>query len=300
MTADHLGQMYALLTAITWGAAVVLFKRSGDRVPPLALNLFKNLIGILLLFATIAFEADALAAWSSLSTRDLYILAASGILGIAIADTVFFAALNLCGVGIIAIVDCVYSPFVLLFSVVLLGETLNWPHFVGGALVISAIVVASGHPPPPDRSRAQIVGGMFLGAGALAMMALGIVWAKPSLEGVPLVLGTTIRMTAGTAALALVLLASPARMRYLQVFRPAAVWWSSVPASVLGAYLSMMFWVAGFKYTKASTAAILNQTSVVFSIVFAAIILRERLTVRKIAALALALSGAALIQLTRP
>ncbi len=36
------GEVWALLAALIWSVAVILFKRTGEEVPPLALNLFKN------------------------------------------------------------------------------------------------------------------------------------------------------------------------------------------------------------------------------------------------------------------
>ena len=49
---------------------------------------------------------------------------------------------------------------------------------------------------------------------------------------------------------------------------------------------------------QASTAAILNQTSAVFVLPIAALVLREPVTRRKLGAVALAIGGAALVVLT--
>jgi drug/metabolite transporter (DMT)-like permease len=81
------------------------------------------------------------------------------------------------------------------------------------------------------------------------------------------------------------------------VFRPTHSWRYALPASILGTYLAMIFWVAGFKYTHASVAAVLNQTSVVFACVLAALFLKERFGPRQIAAIALALTGVVVITL---
>ena len=55
MDAAHhlLGQTCALLAAITWASALVLFKLSGERVAPIGLNLFKNTVALILLGATL-------------------------------------------------------------------------------------------------------------------------------------------------------------------------------------------------------------------------------------------------------
>ena len=71
-----------------------------------------------------------------------------------------------------------------------------------------------------------------------------------------------------------------------------------MPAAVLGAYLAMIVWIAGMKYTQASTASILNQTSAIFVLPVAALMLHEAITARKLVAVALAVAGVVLVTLT--
>ena len=42
MSRDMLGQACALAAALLWAVALVLFKRSGEKIQPLALNLFRQ------------------------------------------------------------------------------------------------------------------------------------------------------------------------------------------------------------------------------------------------------------------
>jgi drug/metabolite transporter (DMT)-like permease len=57
----------------------------------------------------------------------------------------------------------------------------------------------------------------------------------------------------------------------------------------------MLIWLAGMKYAKVSIASALNQTSTIFVLLFAALILKERITLRKVAAIILAVAGAILV-----
>lgn len=304
MTRDLLGQTFSLLAALTWAMALVLFKRSGERIAPVALNLFKNAIGLVLLLATlgvlIAGGREDLAALRSRPAGDLCLLMLSGIIGIALADTLFFRALNLIGVGLMQIVDCIYSPLALLFSWLLLAETLRPVHYAGAALIISGVAIAANHPRPVQRTRWQIVAGVWLAILAIAMMAFGIVVVKPILEDVGVLRATTLRMAAGGGLLALLALLGRDWRQHWTVFRPAASWKYAVPAAVLGAYLSMVLWVAGFAYTSAAVAAMLNQTSVIFACVLAAVFLKERFGPRQIVALVLALTGVLIVTLAEP
>lgn len=290
-----LGQTCALLAAITWACALVLLKRSGERIQPVSLNLYKNAVGLTLLIATLAVltatGCESMQTLLQLSTGDICLLLLSGIVGIALADTLFLHALNLIGVGLMSVMDCTYTPIAVLFAWVLLSEKLTVFHYVGAGLIVAGVFIASRHSPPVNRTRRQIVGGMFLAVLAIAMMALGIVLPKPILERTGVLWATTIRLVPGFGMLALFALLGRGWKQHWRVFRPSGLWCVALPASILGTYLSMVFWVAGFKYTYASVAAVLNQTSVIFASILAAVFLREHFGGRKIASLLLALVG---------
>lgn len=294
-----LGQALALGAAITWAGGLVLFKRSGEHFPPLALNMYKNVIGLVFLLLTLPL-LDA-AGWEPfrllpIRLDELCLLMLSGIIGIALADTLFFRALNLIGVGLISIVDCCYTPYVILFSFLLLGNELNLFHYVGAALIIGAVLISTRHTLPVGRTRGQIVSGVLLAMFAIAMMAGGIVVATPVLEKTGLVWATTVRMLAGTFVLVLLALLGPGWRRNWIVFRPSRVWKYAFPATFLGSYLSMTCWVGGFKYTYPAVAGVLNQTTVIFASILAAIFLKERFGMRKRISVVLALAGVLTVQ----
>ena len=291
MNVPFLGEICALLAALTWALALVLFKRSGETIPPLSLNLFKNTVAIVLLAITLPFAGEGLTIFTDLSTKELLILAASGVIGIALADTVLFYSLNLIGVGLVTIMECAYTPSVIVFAWAMLAEEITPPQYVGGGLVLAGVFVSSTHAPPAGRSRRELLGGMAAGAVAVSLMAFGIVIAKPILEHTPLLSAAAVRLVAGTAVLTVFMLLRRRRRALFSVFKPSPAWWTCIPASFFGTYLALIFWLAGFKYTKAAIAAILNQTSTVIALVFATLILKETFTKRKFAAALLALIG---------
>ncbi len=298
---DALGQACALLAALTWAFALILFKRSGEHIDPLAMNLFKNTFATILLVGTLIFMGDGFATIAEFPIEDTYILIFSGVIGLAIADMIFLRSLNLLGVSLFAIVDCTYSPIVILTSWFFLSEKLNEYQYLGGGLILIGLLISSKHPLPPGRTRRELVSGLALGVLSIALMAVGIIMTKIVLEtdGFPLIWGTTIRLVAGAVVLAMWAVASRNRTRTWSVFRPAAVWKYCVPASFLGSYLAMVFWVGGFKYTEASVAAVLNQTSVIFAMILAWLILKEKMTLRKIIAITVAMTGVLLVTLNR-
>lgn len=295
MSDDARGMLFSLLAALSWASALIMFKRSGEHYPPLALNLFKNTVALLLLAGTVLIQGNGFEFVSKMPPEEVVVLMASGLLGIALADSLFFYSLHLLGVSIIVVVECLYSPSVILCAWILLDERVTAFHLMGGGLILAGVIITSRHKLPPDRTRGQIVLGVLLGAAAMASMACGITWAKPIIERTPILWSTLIRLGAGTVALAAFMVATSHRGTIAHVFRPSRAWRFAVPGGVVGTYLCLMFWIGGFKYTDASVAAILNQTATLFAVVFAAIFLQERITVRKIVALGLAVVGVAVV-----
>jgi drug/metabolite transporter (DMT)-like permease len=72
-------------------------------------------------------------------------------------------------------------------------------------------------------------------------------------------------------------------------------WAFLVIAAVVGQLLAMVMWLAGYKYTSASIAAILNESSSVFIVLLAWLVLREPMTRRKLVGVACTLGGVGLM-----
>jgi len=284
-----MGELYALAAALVWAFAVILFTKSGETMSPFALNLFRVGVSVLVFLPLVAISGQGFlrpAPW-----QDYALLAASGILGIAVSDTFFHRALNSVGAGLTAIADTLYSPFIVFFAFLLLGERLVPRQYLGMVLVVCGVFVASRHTPPPGMTVRDIIKGMSWGVAAMATVGLAIVIAKPVLERHPVIWATSVRQVACVLAMIPVALLSPHRRRYFSVFRPAASWRFSLPGTLLGSCLALLFWIAGMKYTQAGAAAILNQTSTIYVLLFATLFLKEPFTLRKLAAAAMAVAG---------
>jgi drug/metabolite transporter (DMT)-like permease len=281
-----MGSFYALMTAVMWAAAVIFLKRSGETIPPFALNVFRVVVSTVFLVPTIAIAGQEILYRAPL--RDYLTLFASGVIAIAISDTFLLMALNRLGAGIMAIVDCLYAPFIVLFAFAILGERLGRWQWAGLALVIAGVLIAARHEPPRGTTARQILIGTLFGVIAMATVALGIVIAKPVLERSPVLWATTMRQIGALIAMVPVALFLPERRE---------IWRYSVPATLIGSYLALIFWIAGMKYSLAGPAAILNQTSSIYVLIFASIFLKEPFTARKVVASVLAVGGIVMVTL---
>ncbi len=288
-----MGEISALACALMWASAVIFFRKSGESVPPLALNLFRVSLSSLLFIGTLVVTGRSFFGQAPLA--DYLILMASGVIAIAIADTLFHMCLNRVGAGINAIIDTLYSPFIILFAFALLGETIGLRQLGGMALIIGGVLTATRVQPPRGTSRSTLLAGIGFGVGAMATLAFGIVIAKPVLERSDIIWATSVRQFGSLLALIPVTLVLPQRKRYWSALKPNPSWRYSLPGTILGSYLALLFWIAGMKLTKAGTAAILNQTSTIYILILASVFLKEPFTRRKALAATLALLGILLV-----
>ena len=301
MTAiPYMGEICSLLSAIFWALAIIIFKKIGDRVSPMVINPVKSIIGLSLFILTCLIMGVPLMPNSQFSNTDLLILSISGIIGIGIADIIFLHSLNILGAGISAIVDTVYSPFVILFAFILLGESLTFTQLIGGALIIGSVLYASTKIQniPVDRKRFKQ--GILYGIGSIAMMALGIVMIKPILNTVSDNVGLQLwiagyRLVSGVLVSGSIMLIVNRKQNILRALRDRILWLPLIVSSVLASYLGIAMWVMGMSMTTASISSILNQTATIFILIFAWIFLGEPLTKRRILSIAVAMCGAYLV-----
>ena len=284
-----IGEACSIASALTWAGGVIVYKRLGETMPPLQLNLVKNLIVLGMMVPTV-FAVHGLA-MPQLPPPAIALALVSGAIGIAAADTLYFRALNTLGAGRIGIIGNFYSPFVIVLSFVFLGERLNPLQLAGFALVTGGVLIVSSHDPNRKLSAATLRRGALYGATAILLMAVAIVMIKRVLEGQPLLWIVLLRLVGGV--LGMLLLFAVRREPLLPRNQSLARlrWPLLVLAAFLGQYVSMVLWMAGYKYTDASVAAVLNETASVFIVLLAALFLHEGLDARRLIGVACTLSG---------
>ena len=289
----YFGEILALLTAMAWAVAVILFKKSGEKVHPIALNLFKNFLAVILFIPTMWLFGETL--FRPVPARDYCLLLLSGALGIGLSDTLFFKSLNYLGAGMYSIVNCLYAPSIIVLSVIWLGESMTFLQILGAAMIVSAVLTATSRKGKGNLSRHDLFWGVLLGVIATAASAVGIVMIKTLLERSPLLWATEFRLFGGIAVLLVVLAFHSKRRQLLSSLLAANSKGYTVSGSIMGAYFSMILWLAGMKYTQASIASALNQTSNIFVFIFAAFLLKEQINTQRVIGIFLGVIGVLLV-----
>jgi drug/metabolite transporter (DMT)-like permease len=128
-------------------------------------------------------------------------------------------------------------------------------------------------------------------------MAIGVVMVKEILETKAFFWTVEMRLLGGLIGMMVYI---TARQRWAAVaasFSKPLPWMYIISGSFLGAYVSMLMWLAGYKLISASEASILNESTNAWIVVLAWLILGEALSARKITGLVLTMLGVVIMLL---
>jgi len=292
-----MGEVFSLLCAVVWALAIVFFRVAGSSVPALELNLIKNTLATFMLVVTWFFL------WASypsihnfaFSSKEVLYLCLSGMIGITLADTLLLQSLQLIGASRYSVISCLFSPFVIGLAIVFLGERFSGIQFLGFAIVVMGTLIVTSRNPQNDLTPEAFRNGSILGILSVLFIAIGMTITKPIVNDASAIATAGIRMIAGTLGSALWILLSGRFRKSVAIFSGYLPWKAIGISSFLGSYLSLVLWIIGFQKTNASVASVLNQTSVLFTLVFAAWILKERIGFRKILGATLGFLGVLVI-----
>jgi len=289
-----LGEACSILSALAWAIGIMLYRQLGASLSPLRLNFLKNLLVLGMMLPAIALAHGL--QFPAFSNYELFAAIASGVIGIGLADTLYFRALNELGAGRMGIIGNFYSPLVIVLSFFFLGERLLPLQVAGFVLVTIGVWIAAwprklaedipGAPPQPRHT----LRGLGLALLSVSLMACSIVLVKRVLEAQPLFWVTGLRM-AGAIAAMLLIAAWRGELAQLRPQAPGLPWLKLGIAAFVGQFLAMVLWLAGYKFTLASVAAVLNETASIFILLLAAIWLKEPLTRRAITGVVLTFGG---------
>lgn len=295
------GEFAAVSAAMLWSVSVILLRVSGLSLAPVPLTFFKSLVALGCFGLTIL--AQGLPLLPDLGQGAYLRLVVSAILGIALADTLFLAALNRLGASLQALADCIYAPSVAAVGFLMFGEALTGREILGGTLVLAGVAVGVGlgggegasaeATSPEGASSGKLWEGVVLAAFAHVIMAVGILMVRDVLRAEPVVWVCGFRFMLATVLLGIYAVLKGEDLK--APFRRFDLYKWTLTLSVLGPYLATIFWATGFKYTTPGRAAIYNQLSTVFIIILARLFLGEQMTPRRFAGVVLAGLGSLLV-----
>jgi len=170
----YLGQFAALTAAFCWAIATILYSKSSHHLSSLQLNLVKGTIAApLLLIGSLFLPGEG---WSGWTQYTWLLMTLSGVIGITIGDSCYFAALRRLGPGHTILLEYLAPPMAAILAWLVLSEALSVMQMLASVAVIGGVLLVISERQLGSRmaiSRA----GVFFAIGAAACQAIGLVMA---------------------------------------------------------------------------------------------------------------------------
>ena len=256
----------------------------------MAMTFIKSCLGLLLLAGALFF-----AGWTPVQSFSLGWLSLSGLLGISLGDTFFFAALRRLPAHQLIILMLLAPVVTLLMAFCFLGERPAVVCWLGIILVLGGVTLTFKGKIEVDQEARQRGLGLLFGVLSVLSMAASIIIAKIGLQDVSALEGTFLRLLFGFAGMLVVGLSR----------REVKSWVAPLGQAGLGARFLLAvivvtfggFWLSldAIKRLDVSIANTLLATEPVFALPLAVIWLREQATGAAVIGAIVALFGAGIL-----
>jgi len=290
------GEVLALMAALFWSIAVVIFKSLSQKISPFLINALKNTIALMCFIITLSILDIPF--WNDTFTNQEYIkFIISGILGMGIADAIFIYSLSKIGANRIAILNCFEPIAVYLFTFLLLGTSLSTLESLGFIIVIISILVINYENDQDDIDPKIKKRGMLLQICAILCSALSMVMIKEILNVHRVEINSIIwiavfRLFIGFTVSWIIFLFLKNTKKLLSALNDKETIIKIIASSVFGTFMALSCWMMGQAYIeKLPLASILGQTALIFILLFSWIFLNEKITLIRILASVFALLG---------
>lgn len=290
------GEVLALMAALFWSIAVVIFKSLSQKISPFLINALKNTIALICFIITLSILDIPF--WNNTFTNQEYIkFIISGILGMGIADAIFIYSLSKIGANRIAILNCFEPIAVYLFTFLLLGTSLSTLESLGFIIVIISILVINYENDQDDIDPKIKKRGMLLQICAILCSALSMVMIKETLNVHRVEINSIIwiavfRLFIGFTVSWIIFLFLKNTKKLLRALNDKETIIKIIASSVFGTFMALSCWMMGQAYIeKLPLASILGQTALIFILLFSWIFLNEKITRIRILASVFALLG---------
>ncbi|MEO6784583.1 MAG: DMT family transporter [Chthoniobacteraceae bacterium] len=295
MGTPAVGIAAALGSAFSWALGAILFKRIGERMSPLAMTLAKAAVSVVFLGIALAFLG-----FKAINLHDLGCLAGSGLVGIALGDTLFFAALQHLGPQTLVVLMMAGQVLTALLALIFLGERPSAKAWAGIACVIVGVTIVLWANLFGERQRSRSrLRGIVLGLLSIVCMAVSLIMAKEGLDHSSAVSetmqqtmqGTCVRMLAGAVGLALFGLFTGKLRAWFEEGRDARLAGSFLFAVCVVTFGGFWLSLLAIRHVDVAIANTLNSMEPVFVLPLAAIFLKEKITLLQVIGTLTALAG---------
>ena len=283
MTHPHLGELFALGTAIFWTVSALAFEGATRRVGVFGVNLIRLWLAFIFL-SLLGYFVRGLVLPVDATIHNWVWLGLSGVIGFILGDYFLFSSYPLIGSRMGMLLMTLAPPFAAFFGWIFLGETMSLKGLAGMVLVITGIAVTIWNKPNgQEKIRLKYpLRGLIFGLLAAMGQGGGIVLSKYGMGSYNAFAANQIRVIAGAVGFTLV-------VTLLGKWSHVATAIKNVPAlkgittgSFFGPFLGVSFSLLAVQNVNTGIAATIMAMVPVFIIVPSIILYKQKVNLIEI------------------
>ncbi|MGC9491723.1 DMT family transporter [Vibrio genomosp. F10] len=266
------GEVAALFAAVVWASATWIYSQFSHQFTAMQLNIVKGTIASAMMLFVLPFIPSP---EFTLTPEYFLVLAVSGVIGIAIGDSAYFAALKRIGPNKTLLLESLAPPLSGVLALVFLGTVISIQAWLGVVITTFAVALVV-FQPNGDANQVSRAG---VGYGLLASVcqASGVVISHYALVAgnLPPLLGALIRLAVGVLAVVAIIWwiedkPFKAIKRNLSSMGSRSFIWL-LSAIFVGTFLALWLQQVALKHANPAIAQTLIATSPLFMLVIYAI-----------------------------
>lgn len=296
-----MGAAAALASSALWALSSVLLASQSGRMKPLLMSAVRSLTASLFLLAMLI-AARSFDQFAEASTLTVLSMAASGVLGQALGDTLYINGLGILGVNrSFPITNSAYPFLTLLLAILLLGEELTWTLPIGGVMIVAGIVwiVLEQHAADADNPvRVDIMRGVAFALAAAFAWSCATVLLRGQQGDLDAVGAANLRIPAASFAVWFTIAATGNRYgeRPAVAITPRGIATVAL-AGLIGTGVGSVLFIYAVEDLGAARTAFVTTSAPLFALPMGFLFLSERLTPRILLGTAITIAGLWLVLL---
>ena len=276
---QHLGEFYALCTAIFWTITALAFESASLKVGSLVVNIIRLLFGFVFLSAFTFFAKGHLFPVGASSSNWLW-LSLSGFIGFFLGDLFLFKSYTLIGSRFSMLIMALVPPITAILGRIILNEKLSLQSDIGMILTLTGIALAifnrNGSGKRISLKLAPV--GLLYAFGGTVGQASGLVLSKFGMQDYDPFFSTQIRIIAGFSGF-IVLVTLLGRWKKVKIaLANVKAMKGILTGSLFGPFLGVSFSLLAVKFTETGIASTIMSIVPVLIIPPAIFIYKQKVT----------------------
>lgn len=295
MTQSHLGELFALGTALFWTVSALAFEGATKRVGAFAVNLIRLWFGFVFL-SVLSYFLRGLAFPVDSTLHNWIWLGLSGVIGFIVGDYFLFSSYPLIGSRMAMLMMTLAPPIAAFFGWVFLGEIMSLKGLFGMVLVLAGIAITIWNKPNGKEKmklKYPVKGLLFGFLGAMGQGG-GIVLSKYGMGSYSAFASTQIRIIVAMVGFTLIITFLKRWKNVTATFKNPLAVKGIVTGSFFGPFLGVSFSLLAVQNVSAGIASTIMAMVPVFIILPSVILYKQKVNLAEVAGAFLSVIGVAM------